>query len=74
VFFSQPCILSPLQALELDALLAAAATVQQGGVRTVSARGVGLYDVISLKDELLKRWVGNLGADGVGWPTGMRHG
>lgn len=43
------------QALELDALLAAGSTVQQGGVRTVSPRGVALFDVIALKDELLKR-------------------
>lgn len=45
-----------LQALELDALLSAGATVQQGGVRTLSARGVGLFDVLALKDELLKRY------------------
>lgn len=43
------------QALELDALLAAGTTVRQGGVRTVSPRGVALFDVIALKDELLKR-------------------
>ena len=44
-----------LQALELDALLAGGATVAAGGVRTVSHRGVGLYDVVALKDELMKR-------------------
>lgn len=44
-----------LAALELDVLLAGSAAVQQGGVRTVSHRGVGLYDVVALKDELLKR-------------------
>jgi hypothetical protein len=44
-----------LQALELDALLAASTRVQQGGVRTVSTRGVGLFDLSALKDELMKR-------------------
>ena len=44
-----------LQALELDTLLAGGATVAAGGVRTVSHRGVGLYDVLALKDELMKR-------------------
>lgn len=45
------------QALELDGLLAGGALVPQGGVRAVSQRGVGLYDVVALKDELLRRWV-----------------
>lgn len=44
-----------LQALELDALLAGGATVAAGGVRSVSHRSVGLYDVVALKDELMKR-------------------
>ena len=45
-----------LQALELDSLLAGGAGVAQGGIRAVSHRGVGLYDVLALKDELLKRY------------------
>lgn len=45
-----------LQALELDALLASTTPVPAGGVRSVSHRGVGLYDVVALKDELLKRY------------------
>lgn len=49
------CAVPCLQALELDALLAGGATVAAGGVRTVSHRGVGLYDVVALKDELMKR-------------------
>lgn len=44
-----------LAALELDALLAGSATTAQGGVRGMSPRGVALYDVVALKDELLKR-------------------
>ncbi|KAL4853554.1 Nuclear pore complex protein NUP205 [Chlorella vulgaris] len=52
------------EALELDALLAAGTPVQQGGVRTVSTRGVGLFDLSALKDELMKRhheWVARHG-------------
>jgi hypothetical protein len=43
------------QALELDSLLASSAPVPAGGVRTVSPRGVQLYDVLALKEELLRR-------------------
>ncbi|KAL4441042.1 hypothetical protein ABPG77_010473 [Micractinium sp. CCAP 211/92] len=53
---AHPEVRRMLQALELDALLASGTTVQQGGVRAVSTRGVALFDVIALKDELLKRY------------------
>ena len=59
-----------LQALELDGLLAGGAGVAQGGVRTVSARGVALYDVLALKDELLQRWV-SAGVGGWGRVCGV---
>ncbi|KAL4457392.1 hypothetical protein ABPG75_012257 [Micractinium tetrahymenae] len=64
---AHPEVRRMLQALELDALLAAGTTVQQGGMRTVSPRGVALFDVIALKDELLKRyneWVARHGGAG----------
>ena len=53
---AHPEVRRMLQALELDSLLAGGAGVAQGGIRAVSHRGVGLYDVLALKDELLKRY------------------
>lgn len=52
---AHPEVRRMLAALELDALLAGGASVAQGGVRGVSPRGVALYDVLALKDELLRR-------------------
>ena len=48
------CLSIP-QALEVDALLAGGAAVAAGGVRTVNSRGVVHFDVVALKDEMLKR-------------------
>eukprot|EP00887_Chlorella_sp_A99_P002898 scaffold6.g2898.t1 len=51
--------------LDLEALLSSTLTVDQGGVRSLSHRGDLLYDVVALKDELLRRyneWVARHGA------------